>query len=854
MKVPLSWLKEYVEITLPVPALAERLTLAGLEVSGIEYVGLEPPAPPRGSSSPPTKAKTPRIPWDRERIVVGQILEVRPHPNADRLTLAMVEFGRGEPLTVVTGAANVRPGDRGQKVPFAMVGARLIDGYSDEGRLVTLKAGKIRGILSEGMVCSEKELGLSDDHEGILILPDEAPVGMPLADYLGDVVLEVEITPNMARCLALIGVAREVAALTGQPLRLEEPTMRAEGAPIAGQVGIEIADPDLCNRYSATLLRGVTVGPSPFWMRHRLRLAGMRPINNVVDITNYVMLEWGQPLHAFDYDKLVERAKGRTPTIIVRRARPGEGMVTLDGVRRELTTDMLLITDTAGPIAIAGVMGGAETEVTENTRNVLLESANFHNINNRRTAQALKIPSEASQRFGRGVPAGLTIPAATRASELMRTLAGGVIAQGYADAYPVPQATRVVEITPAEVQRILGMEVGAERIMQILESLGFRVERTAADVLRCTVPWQRLDVSIPADLIEEVARVIGYDQIPTTLMDDALPPQRRHPELEMEERVRDILIGCGLQDVISYSMVSQDANRRLLAALDEPEAGYTGVGVIPCLLPPEKSVRLANPLSPEHDTMRSSLLPSALLTLRDNLRYTDRWAHFEIARVYWPREGELLPDEPRHLCLAMTGPRAPRSWHGGSGEMMDFYDLKGVVETLLDRLHITGARFTATAHPAFGPRVARLEVNGTDVGILGEVHPKAREAFGLPAQRVCLAEIALAPLMAASNRPLQIKPISPFPAVREDLAFVVGEEVTAEQMLAAMRAAGGELLRAVELFDVYRGAPIPAGRKSLAYRLTYQADDRTLSAEAVARLRQRIIRRVQQELGAELRG
>ncbi|MCC7352185.1 MAG: phenylalanine--tRNA ligase subunit beta [Anaerolineae bacterium] len=850
MKVPISWLKEYVNITVPIPALAERMTLAGLEVSGIDYIGVEPPT----GAGQAAKGKSQRVPWDRERIWVGQILEVRPHPNADRLTLATVEFGHGAPLTVVTGAPNIRPGEKGQKVPFAQVGAKLIDGHYDDGRLLTLKAGKIRGVASEGMVCSEKELGLSDDHEGILILPDDAPVSVPLADYLGDVVLEVEITPNMARCMSIIGIAREVAALTGQKLRLAEPAMQAAGAPIAGQVAIEIPDSDLCNRYSATLIRGVTIGPSPFWLRHRLRLAGMRPISNVVDVTNYVMWEWGQPLHAFDYDKLAERAGGRAPIIIIRRARAGEKMTTLDGVARDLTTDMLLITDTAGPIAVAGVMGGAETEVTEQTRNILLESANFHNINNRRTSQALRLPSEASQRFGRGVPAGMTIPAATRATELMRVLASGVIAQGYADAYPVPQETSVVEITPGQVERILGMKVSAERITAILESLEFRVEKVAPEVLRCTVPWQRLDVSIAADLIEEVARVIGYDQIPTTLFDDTLPPQRRNLDLEAEERIRDILIGCGLQDTIAYSLVGQDTNHRLLAALNDPDSGYTAPGVIPCLLPPAACIRLANPLTPEHDTMRTSLAPSALMILRDNLRFRDRIAQFEIGRVYWPRENQLLPDEPRHLCLVLTGPRESLSWHGGSGEMTDFYDLKGIVEALLSRLGIADARFAATTHPAFGPRVARLTINGVDAGILGELHPQVRAAFDLPAQRVSLAEFALAPFLAAFNRPQTVTPLSAFPAVREDLAFIVDEGVTAEKVLAVMRAAGGDLLRAVELFDLYRGAPIPAGRKSLAYRLTYQADDRTLSADAVERLRNRIVKRVQQELGAELRG
>ncbi|MCK5552699.1 MAG: phenylalanine--tRNA ligase subunit beta, partial [Deltaproteobacteria bacterium] len=367
MKVPISWLRDYVNITMDVEELAERMTLAGLEVASIEHIGSQ---------------------WDRERIFVGEVLSVEKHPNADRLTVVSVNYGTGEPLSVVTGAPNLRVGEEGQKVAFAIAGARLIDGYSKELKYTTLKPGKIRGVRSEGMVCSEKELGLSDEHTGILLLDEDAPVGTPLVDYMGDIVLDFDLTPNLARCFSIIGVAREVAALTRQKLRVDDPEMQALGEPIQGQIEIEIADPDLCFRYSATLIRDIEIGPSPSWMQRRLLLCGMRPINNIVDVTNYVMLEWGQPLHAFDYDMLRNRgghagsSGGEPPVIIVRRAKPAETMTTLDGVHRDLTEDMLLITDGGGSVAIAGVMGGFESEVTERTKNILLEAAGFNNINN----------------------------------------------------------------------------------------------------------------------------------------------------------------------------------------------------------------------------------------------------------------------------------------------------------------------------------------------------------------------------------------------------------------------------------------------------------------------------------------
>jgi len=412
MLIPLSWLKDYVDITLPVDELAYRLTMAGLEVAHIERLGAD---------------------WERDKIFVAEIVRIDRHPNADRLVLATVNYGGPAPQTVVTGAPNLKVGDSGQRVPFAVVGARVIDGHKDDGSYLVIKPAKLRGVESAGMVLSEKELGLSDDHTGIIILPPDAPVGAPLADYLGDTVLDIELTPNLTRASNILGTAREVAAITGQPLRYPNADMTAEGPPVGGLAHIVIDDPDLCNRYTATVIEGVTIGPSPQWLQRRLTLAGMRPISNIVDVTNYVMLELGQPLHAFDYDRLVARAGGQPPTIIVRRAHPGEEMTTLDGQRRKLTPDMLLICDTAGPVAIAGIMGGEETEVGPNTTRILLESANFNNISTRRTSATLKLISEASSRFGRGIHPALPIQAAGRATELMRELAGGGVA-------PLPRA------------------------------------------------------------------------------------------------------------------------------------------------------------------------------------------------------------------------------------------------------------------------------------------------------------------------------------------------------------------------------------------------------------------------------
>ena len=833
MRVPLSWLREYVQINLPIEHLAKRLDFAGLEVAHIEQIGQE---------------------WAADKIFVGQVLAVRPHPEADRLVLVTVDYGHGQPPEVVTGAPNLHVGDVGQKVVFATLGARLIDGHADTLRYITLKRSKIRGINSEGMVCSEKELGLSDEHTGIVILPDDAPVGKPLVEYWGDIVLDIGLTPNLARCLSITGVAREVSALTRAPLNLTVPPVKAGNVPIAGKIEIAIEDPDLCSRYSAALITGVKIGPSPQWMQRRLVLAGMRPINNIVDITNYVMLEWGQPLHAFDYHRLRPRTPGGPPAIIVRRARPGEKMATLDGVEHTFNEGILLITDGGGPIAVAGVMGGQESEVAPETVDILLESANFNNISIRRTSSALMNVSEAAYRFGRGVDPELTLVGLRRAVELMRELAGGTVAQGFADVYAVVPPDKVIDFKVAEVKRLLGIELTAEEVADMLTALGFSCEITVGEVavVRTSVPSFRLDVAIPADLVEEVARLYGYDRLPTTLLAEELPTQQRNLDLELEEWVRDILVGCGLTETICYAMTNLESVARLSPERTMPD--------------PESYLRVTNPLTREHEYMRQTLMNTTLENVAANLRFIERVAIYEIAHVYLPREGQLRPEEPRILSIAISGPREARSWLTNEGPLMDYYDLKGIVETLCHHLGVKEMSFAPVQHPTFHPgRASSLSVREEEIGTLGEVHPQVRASYDLPergrgtAECVCLLELDLDKLLAAvgsSSAALaqQFQSMSRMPAVKEDLAIVVDEGVPSDKLEALIREAGGALLVGVVLFDVYRGEQIGVGKKSLAYSLTFQSPDKTLTSEQTAKQRERITQRLADEVGAQIRG
>jgi phenylalanyl-tRNA synthetase beta chain len=842
MKIPLSWIKDYVDIDLSLPELARTLTMLGLEVDGVQVVGLPLPVGER------LDVRFSGLAWDNDRIVVAQIEEVMPHPNADRLVLCRLQDGQQEQI-VLTGAPNLFP-YKGQgtlpkplKVAYAKEGARIYDGHQPGQVPMTLKRAKIRGVDSYSMVCSEKELGISDEHEGVIILDDDAPTGIPLAEYMGDAVFEISILPNMIRNACVIGVARELATATGKPLRKPTARLPMDGADIQGCVAIHITDPDLNPRFVFGLVRGARPQPSPYWVQRRLRLAGMRPINSIVDATNYIMLEVNQPLHAFDYDVLVQRAGGKPPTIITRTALPGEKLTTLDGIERQLDTFTIMVTDTAGALSLAGVMGGAESEVTEATRNVLLEGAAWNFISIRRTVSAQKLNSEAAYRFARDIHPALAEVGVHLCIDRITEWSGGQIAAGLVDEYPKPPIQPVIQVTPLDIRRLLGVEVSPERIMTILTGLEFEC-RMEGEAVIARAPAERMDIGEGivglADVIEEIARHYGYDNLPYTRLSDTLPEQRRRPNYEFEVRLQDILVSLGLQEVITYRMTSPEREGRLLSkAVKSGESDY---------------VHLLNPITPEKCVMRRSLLASVLEIIEHNVRLTSQIRLFESAPVFIPVLGQELPAEPRRLVIAISGLRQPPSWDHSSKDMVDFYDLKGILEALLGEFHIESLSFTPGDHPSFHPgKCAVVKAGEVSLGVFGELHPLVKENYDFAGANVLTADLDVDALQSVAEHRYESLPVPSFPPVLEDIAVIVDENTPAVQVEDAIRKAGGKVLAGVRLFDIFHGEQIGAGKKSLAYALTYQAPDRTLTDDEAAQIRNRIIRALDQQLGAKLR-
>jgi phenylalanyl-tRNA synthetase beta chain len=844
MRVPLSWLRDYVALPPDPAVLVERLTLAGLEAAGVQVFGLPAPA---GLRAKPADAG---LVWERDKVVVGKVLKIEKHPDADKLKLVTLDYGAAEPKTVVTGAPNIAPGQSGMKVILGLRGTRYF--YTDkEGKkaVFTLEPKALRGIMNDAMCMSNFELGISDEHEGIIILDDDDPApGTPAQDLLGEVVVELDVLPNMARCLSMIGIAREVAALTGAETCIREPNAEVVADPSRGTVAVEIADPKLCARYAAAVIRTVTVGPAPRWMRSRLDHAGMRPINNVVDVTNYVMLEYGQPLHAFDYDVLAKRAGGQPPTITVRPATAGEKLVTLDKVERTLSPENLVIADAAGPIALAGVMGGLETEVTAATTTILLEAASFDFVSVRRTARQFNLFSEASTRFSKGVHPAVVLPAALRATQLLRDHAGGEVPAGFVDSYPAPVSPQVIDLEAAEIRRLLGFDIPAAEVERVLTALQFGVERDGDDAWVVTTPPTRLDIQVgAADLIEELARVYGYDKLPETHLAHELPEQRGNRPLELEEKVRDLLADQGLQECITYSLTSPEAE----AKLSPNQSPGTAV--------PGLAVTLLNPISPERSVMRTELTPGVLEVAARNLQTADGVALFELGPVYVAKPGQPLPDEPRALCVVLCGRRTAAAWDDPQGvkpPQYDFFDLKAVVEALAADLHLSDVTFHAFPnalylHPG---RAAVLQLDGRAVGSFGELHPKVAANFGLGDRAVQVAELDLEALLAAVPDRFPYKPFPTVPPAKRDIAVIVPADTPAEKVLAELRASGGDLLTDAVLFDVYTGESVPAGTKSLAFALVYQAADRTLGEKEIEKAHQKIEGRLRHVLKAQIRG
>jgi len=825
MKLPLSWLKEFVAIDAEVAELSRRLTAAGIEVESIERI--EPPF---------------------SGVIVAKVLSVGKHPNADRLSVCEVDAGAAGKFRVVCGAPNVK---RGMKAALATVGAQLARG--GHGSLETpppLAAVEIRGVQSEGMLCSERELGFSDSHAGIMALESNAPVGTALAAYMGlqDTVLDIAITANRGDCLSVLGLSREIAALFGT--RLKEPKLtRPSGPPIdaTGEPAaaltpfpVDIQAPQMCPRYAALAMDGIRIGPSPMWLRRRLELCGMRPLNNVVDVTNYVMLERGQPLHAFNLAQVEDRR------IVVRRAGDYFQFVTLDNLRRDLEPSDLMIADGRKLLAIAGVMGGLNSEVSDSTVAILIESAFFDPMAIARTSRRLGLRSEASYRFERGIDRQGQVPAVIRAAALIGKIAGGREAGAITDVEPIPAPTREIDFDLNAMASMLGVEIPAVEVKRRLRALGAAVESGAKAHLhkahlKVAPPSFRPDLNEQADLVEEVARLNGLEDVPAVLAPRAAAPRAENPERAFTRRAREVLIGCGLTEIKTIAFIAPADNARFPGLIDR----FGSDGGAP--------VKVTNPLSAELSELRLSLMPGLLAALRFNLnRQAGAFHGFEIAKVF-AASGEA-PAEALRLAAISHGDFALAEL-GAKRVKAGFLTLKGTLETLFqstgisERVEFERAPVTPFLHPG---RAARVKLDGRILGCLGELHP--REAMRLELTQPCaLCELDIAQLIAYVLPRQSIEPPPRFPAVRRDLALVLDREFPVGSVVRTVAQVESPLLEGVELFDVYEGEPIASGKKSVALALNYRAKDRTLTDEEVNQAHAALIAEVTARLGAELR-
>lgn len=802
MRVSMAWLKQYIDINIGPEELAEVLTKGGIEVEGVESLD-------KGFRD----------------IIIGEIKEIKAHPDAEKLQICLVNIGSAE-LTIVTGANNILPGD---KVPVAIPGAVLPGGKE-------IKPAKLRGVESFGMLCSDKELeieavGLERSKGGILILSPDAPVGTRIEDYLElhDSILELELYPNRPDCLSMVNVAREVGTLLGKRPSLPEWAQGEIPAwPEDVKQKVEIETPELSWRYAALLVDDVVIEPSPLWMQNRLRAAGIRPINNIVDITNYCMLEMGQPLHAFDRDKL----KG---TVRVRLAKEGEKIISLDGNERKLDTDMLVIADDNGPVAIAGVMGGLESEVTEETTRILFESAHFLGSSVRRTSRKLGLRSESSSRFEKGVNPYWTVPTLGRVAELLLELEAGIPMSFTEKVCNLPPEVQT-EISLKRVNEVLGVDYTEQEIEKVLEALAFEYVKKQDGSFVVNIPTYRQDIKIEEDMIEEIARIIGYDRIPTTLPQGSQTQGRRSPEQAFRLKLRRLLIKAGMNEVLSYSFVKKEND-------DKWGAGGQNIPVL-------------NPLREELGTMRTSLLPGLLeIASRNNSRRNTDFLLFEIGNVYLPKEMPLkgLPLEIMKISgIAQGGSK--RHWLAPQVKF-DFFYVKGLLEEMaresgvkFEYRRIAENKYRDLLHPG---RSSEIFLNYKSLGFMGEIYPQLDEEWGL--QRPILFELDFTTLFENSDPTVIARAYPRFPAIQRDLAVVVPVGVPAEDIKRRVFELGGDLLKEVEIFDVYQGTSIPQGHKSLALTMRYQSAERTLKDEEVNSFNSKILAGIQQEFGAEWR-
>ena len=797
MNVSIKWLKEYVDFDLSPEALADRLLMLGIEIESIKRLG-----------------------EGLDRVVVGRINTVEKHPKADKLVLCNVDVGSGTDAQIVCGAPNAR---EGLVAPVALVGAQLPNG-------LTIKRAKIRGEESSGMLCSEQELAISDEASGLMELPEDTQIGSPIVEALSldDVVLELEITPNRPDCLSMIGVAREISVTTGNPLKLPEIDVQAETVDVHNLTGVTVVDPELCPRYAARVIRGVKIAPSPAWLQRRLETIGIGTINNIVDITNYVLMEYGHPLHAFDYHRLVENR------IVVRRAKRGETLKTIDAEERELTPDMLVIADAENPVALAGVMGGFDSEITDQTVDVLLESAYFHPPSIRKTSKALGMHTEASHRFERGADPEGVIPAINRAAQLIVEIAGGEIGSGIIDVYPGERETVNIALRPERVNFVLGTEIAHDDIRGILTHLGFVV----SDAFEVTVPTFRPDVEQEIDLVEEIARVYGFDNIPTTLPRGDIPIPKVEPKEDLRERVKTYLLQCGMMEAMNYAFYHPDVFDRIRLSSTDPF---------------RQAVQIANPLSVDQSIMRTTLLPSLLANAQRNRNHQiNDVQFFECSKVFIPNGTDEYPHEPERVAGMIAG-NLGAGVYGDPLRPADFFDIKGIVEGMLDRCGLSDYTITHTEHPAFHPgRRSEICIEDKTLCVFGEAHPEVLENYDLP-NKAYLFELDFERLVEVVEPMKQFEPIPIYPSVNRDLAIVLDADMPASCPIEIIESAGGDLVFSLHLFDVYTGEQVPEGKKSLAFAIEYRSTTETLTDEIVDRVHGGILERLEQELGATLR-
>ena len=799
MRVSLDWLGEFIALP-PEEELVERL-----ELGGFEDVVIERPGP------------------DLSAIRVGRVVEHGPHPNADRLSLCQVDLGEGEALAIVCGAPNVAAG---QKVAVAAPGVRLPDGTK-------LKRSKIRGVVSNGMICSRRELGLGDDPEGILVLDPDAPVGAPLPEVVptGDRVLEVGITPNRGDTASLLGLAREVRAFFGGAIRLPETSPPETGPATAESLAVAIEAPDECAQYVARIVRGVRVGPSPDGLRRRLEASGLRSINVVVDVANLVLLEFGQPLHAFDLARI------RGGEVRVRPARPGEKLVTLDGQTRALDPRDLVIADAEHAIALAGVMGGADTEVGEATTDVLIESAQFRPACVRLTARRHGLHSDASYRFERGVDRAGLVRAADRAARLIAELAGGEVATGALEVRGEPiSGPETIRFEVERANRLLGTALTTDEVTALLDRVGVECLEEPRGVLHCRVPSHRNDLQVHQDLTEEVARIYGYERIPTTLPEGRLAAVVAPAAWILADRVRDALAGAGMLECASFPFVGVGDVEALRLPPDDPRAA---------------TLTILNPINADESQLRSSLLPTLLRRVRQNRsRQLDRLRLFEVSRVFRPRPDGELPEEPLWAAAVLTAGEEPGLWESGAPL---FFQAKGVAERLLFQVGYQPSLRGGPVQPYLHPgAAAAIEVAEREIGVVGELHPEVLAAYKIDVP-CAVIEVDLSALQGLPPREIRYRDVSRQPQVRRDLAVILDRAQPAGEVLAAIRKTAGPDLDSVEPFDRYEGEGVPEGRVSLAFRLVFQRSDRTLTDAEVARATERLVRMLARRFGGELR-